>query len=295
MTLGPRKRQPLGSVAGAEKTAAEPVRRLLCAALAAVTGLGFLFAASNGSAAPVGFIPHRAYYGLTMHSVAPGSTITDIRGALFVEWIEGCEGWSSSQRLKLRLFDTTRPMIEAETRFASWESNDGLTYNFNLQNLRQGIVNKELGGRASLRGEGMPGTAEFVAPRGLRFELPAGTIFPMVHLKELIEAGGAGEKVVSRIIFDGTTEEGPFEINAVIGPRRPPETGAVSLPAPARGPSWLMRLAFFRLETNEVLPFYEMSVQLLENGIGAGFFLDYGDSVIRAELQRIELLPRASC
>jgi hypothetical protein len=267
-------------------------RRRLSTTLAAAAGLILV---ELGSAAAAGLVPHRAFYALSLDSIAPGSALTEIRGALFVEWVEGCEGWSSSQRFKLRVFDTAKPMVEQETRFASWEANDGLTYSFNMQSLRQGVVNRELRGRAALRGEGMSGTAEFTLPEGLRFDLPEGTMFPLVHLKEVIDAASAGEKVVSRVVFDGTNEQGPFEINAVIGPRRPPQDDMERLPASVRAPSWPMRLAFFQHESKEALPFYEMTVQLLENGLAENFLLDFEDSIIRAELDRIEVLERPSC
>ncbi len=270
-------------------------RRRLSTTLAAAAGLVLLGLGSAALAGAAGLVPHRAFYALSLDTIAPGTTLTEIRGALFVEWVEGCEGWSSSQRFKLRVFDATKPMIEQETRFASWEANDGLAYNFNMQSLRQGVVTRELRGRATLRGEGMSGTAEFTVPKGLHFDLPAGTLFPLVHLKEVIEAAGAGEKVVSRVVFDGTNEQGPFEINAVIGPRRLPDDDLERLPASVRAPSWPMRLAFFQLESEEVLPFYEMTVQLLENGLAEEFLLDYEVSVIRAELDRVEVLARPSC
>jgi hypothetical protein len=42
-------------------------------------------------------------------------------------------------------------------------------------------------------------------------------------------------------------------------------------------------------------PFYEMSVDLLGNGIARDMELDYGDSVIGAKLERIEVLNKPKC
>ena len=270
-------------------------RRLV--GLSVATGIGSLLlaAASSLSAAGVDILPHRAFYTLNLDSTAPGNTLTDVRGALFVEWTERCEGWSGSQRLQLRLTDATRPTVDIDTRFSSWEEKGSLGYRFSLLNLRDGVPEKELSGRASLEGVGKPGVAVFSAPPDLRIDLPAGVIFPYRHLLDVVEGAIAGKKVISRSVFDGTDEEGFFEINAVIGPSRDPDPDEAKLPAAANQRSWVIRLAFFSPAEDTVVPFYEMTADLLENGISRWFLLDYGDWVVRADLDRIELLPRPSC
>lgn len=240
-------------------------------------------------------VPHRAFYTLSLHSARPGTTVSSARGAMFLEWEEDCDGWASSQRFQLRLFNVTEPMVDIDSRFASWESKDGLTYHFTLKNLRNGQPEKELRGQATLEGKGKGGTAEFLGLEPARVELPPGTVFPFRHLVEVIDAARAGEKVISRLVFDGTDEEGVVEVNGVIGAAHPPEEGESKLPASAERPSWDMRFAFFRAKSDEVLPFYELTVRLLDNGIARQFLLDYGDTVIRVDLDRIEILPRPSC
>lgn len=241
------------------------------------------------------FVPHRAFYALSLHTARPGSTVTSARGAMYLDWSEDCAGWSSSQRFQLRMVDAVGPVTEIDSRFASWEANDGLSYEFVVENVRNGRPEKQLRGSATLEGAGKGGTAEFIGPEPTRIDLPPGTIFPMTHMVDIIDAALAGEKVVSRLVFDGTDERGVFEVNGVIGPRHEPEGEESVLPASVDRPYWDMRFAFFHAESDEVLPFYELSVEFMENGIARGFLLDYGDSVIRVDLERIEVLPKPTC
>ncbi len=240
-------------------------------------------------------LPHRAVYGLSLKETSGGSTLADVKGAMYVDWVETCEGWSSSQRLEIRFIDLRMPDIDIDSKFASWESRDGLSYRFNVVSLTDGQPDKELRGQASLAALGAAGEAEFTAPEPRRLDLPAGTMFPGRHMLELLDRAAAGDKIVSRVVFDGTSEEGPFEINAVIGPLKQPAGKSAVLPPELDKPYRPMRLAFFNLDPEAVEPFYELSAEVMDSGIARSFLLDYGDSVIAAKLGRIELVERPAC
>lgn len=262
------------------------LRALIAAALS-------LVAFESASAADIQ--PHRAVYGLTLKDVSPGNTLTDVKGAMYIDWIETCEGWTSSQRLEIRFFDSRQPEVDIDSKFASWESRDGLNYRFDVVSLRNGAPEKELRGHASFPAPGAAGTAEFTGSFKHEFKLSPGTVFPGQHMLELLDTAAAGGKILSRTVFDGTSEEGPFDINAVIGPLKTPAAKDSVLPPDLDKPYYPMRLAFFNLGKEDVEPFYELSVNVMANGIARSFLLDYGDSVIAAKLERIELAERPAC
>lgn len=256
----------------------------------------FVVLASPGIArAAADLVPHQAYYSLHLKSVSPGSTLTEVSGAMYIDWVDSCEGWSSSQRLELRFYDASKPVVNIDSRFASWESRDGLSYRFSVQSTRNGEADKQLNGKASLQGAGQGGEAEFLGAKPAKFDLPAGTLFPSRHMIELIDRAAAGDKIVSRTVFDGTSDDGPFLVNAVIGPQKPATADDAILPKSANLPYRSMRLAFFNPAKEEDTPFYEMSVDLMDNGIARSFVLDYGDSVIGAALDKIKLLGKPKC
>lgn len=261
---------------------------------AAILGAALCLVSLAGAGA-ADILPHRAVYGLSLKETSGGSTLADVKGAMYVDWVETCEGWSSSQRLEIRFIDLRLPDIDIDSKFASWESRDGLSYRFNVLSLHNGQPEKELRGQASLPALGEVGKAEFTAPEPRALDLPAGTIFPGRHMLELLERAAAGDKIVSRIVFDGTSEDGPFEINAVIGPLKKPAEKLAALPPELDKPYRPMRLAFFNLGREHVEPFYELSAEVMDNGIARSFLLDYGDSIIAAKLGRIELMERPRC
>jgi hypothetical protein len=263
-------------------------RRAVLAALA-------VLAAGCGEAFAADLVPHQAFYTLHLKSTVPGSTLSDVKGAMYIDWVDSCEGWSSSQRLQLRFYDSAKPAVEIDSRFASWESRDGLSYRFEVNSTRDGVPDKQLAGKATLQGDGKPGQADFTGAHAFKMDLPAGTIFPIKHMIELIDRAAAGDKIVSRTVFDGTSEDGPFDINAVVGPQKKAVADDPVVPKAVNQAYRPMRLAFFNPGEEEVSPFYEMSVDLMDNGIARSFVLDYGDSAIAAELQRIELLDRPKC
>jgi hypothetical protein len=262
------------------------------AALVAVLGAS---AAGIGLAAAADLVPHEAFYTLQLNRTSPGSTLSDVKGAMYIDWVESCEGWSSSQRLQLRFYDSAKAAVEVDSRFASWESRDGLSYRFSVESTHDKTPDKQLNGKATLQGQGLAGQAEFIGRDPMKMELPAGTVFPVRHMIDLIDRAVAGDKIVSRTVFDGTSDEGPFEVNAVIGPLKKAVANDPIVPKAVNQAYRPMRLAFFKLGSDEMTPFYELSVNLMDNGIARSLLLDYGDSVIGAKLERIEILEKPKC
>jgi EipB-like len=239
---------------------------------------------------------HRAAYKLSLGN-GKSSGIAELDGAMYIDWHEACEGWTISQRMRFQIFDDDGQPIDNDISFSSWEAKDGQTYRFTLRTMRNGEVAEELRGRAELEGRGKGGKAVFSEPEDEVIELPPGTIFPTEHSIELIQKARAGEKIFSRHVFDGATLDGALEINALITGRSPAEK---SLPAKvaadlAKGESWRVRMAFFKLEEQAAEPEYETSMRLLDNGVGLDFLFDYKDFSIKAQLEQLEALPKPRC
>jgi hypothetical protein len=99
-----------------------------------------------------------------------------------------------------------------------------------------------------------------------------------------------------RYVFDGTSVDDAALVSAVIGRMsRSGETiGGTKSPLLDR-PSWPMRLAFFPADSKSEEPDYELSMTLLDNGVSRDMVLDYGDYAVKAELAKIEPLPKPAC
>jgi hypothetical protein len=239
--------------------------------------------------AAVQLASHRAVYSMALGTARSGSNTVDVRGAMYLEIAEACDGWTVSQRVRMTLYATQGGEIDTDSNFSSWESRDGKSYRFTVRNLRSGKVTEEFRGDANLEGAGHSGKATFTA--GVTFDLPKGTLFPTEHMEKLIAAAQDGSMRLSRIMFDGATLDGPLEVNAIIGsPVKP--AGGDHLTDRA---SWPVRMAFFPIQSQQAEPDYEVEVRLNDNGVSNRLLLDYGDFTVNAALEKIEPLPKPKC
>lgn len=266
-------------------------RRILV--VTSVLMVGLAAPAVELTAATPQMASHRAVYTMSLGTARSGSSTADARGVMYLEWAEGCDGWTVSQRMKLMLYPAQGGEIDTDSNFSSWESRDGLSYRFTVRNLRDGKVAEEFRGDARMDGPERSGKAVFTTPSGLSFELPKGSMFPTEHMVRLIMAAQAGEKRFSRVMFDGANSEGPLEVNAIIGAPSGLVTGAAD--ELTNKTSWPVRMAFFPILSQQAEPEQEVSVRLYENGVADHYLLDYGDFTVTAVVEKMEPLPRPKC
>lgn len=261
----------------------------------------FVLAAACGAPSPalalaMEIAPHRAVYDMALASLRSGSSVADVRGRMMFEWADACDGWTIEQRFHLSFFYAEGDQVDMTTNYATWEAKDGTSYRFNVRKLINGAVDEELRGEAELAGSG--GLARYVRPEASETRLPAGTMFPTAHTIAMLEAASSGEKVFGRTVFDGSDAEGITDISAAVGLKRPAGQGDASVPGAGgllEGAAWPLRLAFFVPAEETVAPEYEMSLELLENGVARSMLIDYGDFAVSARLNEIEALPRPKC
>lgn len=251
--------------------------------------------ASAPSAKSAEIAPHRALYTMTLGSARNDSGVVDARGTMDYEWGESCDGWTIEQRyrLKMRYAETTD--VDIISSFITWESKDGLHYRFNQKQTRNGEVDQEIRGEAKLDGPGKGGVVEFSQPQPQKLQLEPGVMFPSAHTILLIDAAHEGENFVSRLIFDGATDENAVQVSAAIGVKLAPDPVAAALSPLLQRPGWRVRLAFFPVDANAEKPDYELGMRLLDNGVSQDMVIDYGEYSIRAKLDDIEPLTKPNC
>lgn len=250
--------------------------------------------ASASAGPPVDVAPHRAIYNLELGTTEQRGDVAGAQGAMVLEWAESCEGWEIQQRIRLRLLTKRDRDIDIDSSFTSSESKDGLSYRFSSRMQRNGVVEEDLRGKASLKGLGKAGEAIFSRPEERRVALPKGAMFPTAHILKLIDTARRGEKLLWRVVFDGATEEGPYELNALIGDVIRADAAPITTPL-GDMPFWRIRLAYFPVGSTEAMPDWELSVSLQENGVARDMVLDYGDFTVDAVLESIDPLPKPDC
>ena len=243
-------------------------------------------------------VPHRATYDMKLSAARPTSGIVDVNGRMVLETVDSCDGWEIKQRIKLDFLRSEGDEFGTDSSFTSYETKDGLALRFSVRNIQDDEVEEELRGHADLESIGGKGRATFSLPEPRSFGLPAGTLFPTTHLALIIRHARDGDKSASYSVFDGARLDGAFHVNAIIGrPARGTGGGAVrgDVGLLRNQPAWGIRYAFFAAGGQGSNPEYEMSIDLLGNGVARSMLLDYGDFAIDSRLVQIEALPRPKC
>jgi len=246
-------------------------------------------------AAEQAIVPHRALYQMQLAGTRTGSSVTGVSGRMAFEWADACEGWTIEQRFQLTFQYAEGNRVEMVTNFTTWETKDGLSYRFNVRRLMNGEVDEEVRGDATTDPAG-EGRIRYIRPEAREEALPKGALFPTAHTLEILAAARSNERHLSRVVFDGSDNEGPTEVSAAIGTGGRPR---VTLSGPGgallTGTMYPVRMAFFPVASGSPEPQYEMTLWLLENGVAEQILIDYGDFRVQGTLRELEALPTPRC
>jgi hypothetical protein len=237
---------------------------------------------------------HRAVYDLSM-ARGDGMGMT-VGGRLVLEFRNVCEGFTLSQRLRTQTTTPDGETTEGDYSVTSWESMDGLRYRFNVRHLTDGEPPEEFVGTARIAKRGAAGTVTFTKPAGEKLALPAGTVFPSEHLAILIREARAGSRFAPVKVFEGSGDDGVFDVGGSIGKEYPAGSASAPLLAPMKSlRAWQVRLAYFPIAKGAEQPQYEMGFRLFENGVSDELILDYGDYALKGTLTALQLFPKPNC
>ena len=269
----------------------------ICSVLCAA-GLSVASAAPAVAPPPAEPSAHRALYTMTLDHADSTSSVDGAVGTLYYEWGDACDGWTVQQRYKLVIHYQQDAPVELTSNYLTWESKDGTSFRFNDRETRNGNLDQDIRGSAKLSAKDHSGVAIFEKPKPQRFTLAAGTLFPTAHTFALIEAGLAGKDYLAASVFDGSVVDGASQVSAVIGKTEHDNAAALGggvKSALLSRRNWPIWLAFFSNATKDPTPDYALGMHMLENGVSSEMSIDYGDYVIKAQLQSIEPLPKPGC
>jgi hypothetical protein len=267
--------------------------RFLVAALGLVAAL-----ATSGAvvAGPVPLLSHRAAYRLSLADSGSkaeansGTTLESVRGALVLEWRADCSGWLSQQRLGFVGTTSEGPGFSYDVRFTSWEAPDDTKLRFQVRSFDDGKPTESITGAASLKAPGGEGSAEYAEPEAKHIDLPAGTLFPTQHMQSLIQAGRAGERIVTNYVFDGSGPDALNKVTAVLG-----QGHTVKAEDGVDEQRWPVSLAYYGVGKADELPEFSIAFELSERGVLHDITLDYGDFALKGELEKLEPLGEPQC
>lgn len=260
------------------------------------------------AAGPTALVPHEATYDMQLGSSRSGSGVVGARGTMNYSFTDTCDGYAVNTRTVLSIsYGMGAPVVSAWD-FSTWESKDGTQYRFKVRNSRNGVVVDTIDGRADMPEDGSPGAATFTEPEGQVMALIPGTLFPTEHTRLLLDrAAGSGSMLVNRPVFDGSSDHGVYEVSALIGLLTPavaaagPEKAAAGTPtdriakALLEGPSWPMTMAFFPLDSNDLMPEFQVGLQYHDNGVAENVVQDFGDFTINGTMTDLKPIAGPDC
>jgi hypothetical protein len=235
------------------------------------------------------FQPHKAIYRMQMSAVRNLQKISAVSGEMFFEWSDACDAWTTTQKFQLDYGYVEGGNQRFVTDYTSWEAKDGHSFSFTSKNSSNGKLHQVYRGSAERAKDGK-GEADFSRPEEKVLNIPTGFLFPSEHTFRLLEAAKSGKKIFSAVMFDGSDDEGPILVNAVLGNKIAARTADEEENELLRGAGWPVRMAFFNIEDENSPADYEMSITLLENGIVRDMAIDYDDFSLEGELVTLEAL-----
>lgn len=256
----------------------------LCVYASCATIFGAALAIPLKAEASVSLASYKALYAIQMKTVQTGSNVVDVHGKILSEVKKSCDGWISNNKLNLTYEYSEDSPVQVGTNMTRFEGFDGKTLNFSSIRTNNGELDRELRGIAKISSTGQE-KVQFSIPENLSFDLTGHTLFPQAHTAKLIEIAQSGQRIFNARVFDGNDDKGAIEINAVIG-RKTCEQAKDSL---LSGCGWAIREAVFHdTGIGQSVSDYEMSMDLLENGVVKSMTADYHSFSVTQKLIAIE-------
>ena len=247
-------------------------------------------AASQGDANSVELLPHRATYSITLDKNYNDEDIADAKGQMTIQLAKIGEGWAIEQKSTLHIYYKDGSAEQVITTLATYESMDGLKYSFNARTLRAD-QEETISGDAILASKGGAGIVTYQQPEESRIQLPVGAIFPTQHLIHMLQAAMKGQKVVSNIVFDGSSEtHEAVQVDTVLGAGQDPKLALTTNKDLLQAKKvWPMRMAIYAVDSNGPEADYEITQHVLERGVIRDMTLDYGTFKVKAVLNQVEV------
>ncbi|MCV6546437.1 MAG: cell envelope integrity EipB family protein [Cohaesibacter sp.] len=287
----------------------QPVKKLIVA-LGLVVFVGNSFHALNGALsvlaadvkpAPVGDLAplssFRAVYDITLAQGGNRAGVSSMDGRMVYE-LNGsaCDGYALTHRFVTRVDLSEGQGSLTDLRAASFENPQDRSFQFIIQT----FVDQEL--RQISRGVAIHDTdLSYVVlsePEEKTMELGRDALFPVEYIVALLKAASSGERFFKAAIYDGSeTGEVVLDSTALIGVAKSNGNAAFAYPSLSGLRHWPVTIAYFERgkDKDEMVPIYEISMDLYENGVSAGIEIKYPDFSLTGSLSGLSILENETC
>jgi hypothetical protein len=179
------------------------------------------------------------------------------------------------------------------SHFESWEADSGDKYSFDILEESSFEGRKDFGGFVQL-GTDSAGEAVFTMTPDTVVDLPTDTVFPVQHVRRILDKAEAGEKMMSATVFSGAEPDSALMRTSTVvgGWRDAPGDGLGQL---GEDGYWQINVAYFKPAATTSEPEYVIKFEMQRNGLVRGYEIDYGDFSIEASLTSAEPVEIQSC
>lgn len=274
---------------------------MLVALTVAAPGTNAL-AASAAAAAGHKLVPHRAVYDMMLGDAEEQAGIAGLKGRMVYDFSgDACEGYSVNFRFVTEFQDKNGGTQITDLQTTSFEEPHAESYQF----LAKTFIDRKL--VESTRGTARSGegaiAVDLKEPAEKSVSIGGDVLFPTQHLLSVMKAADDGVHFVAADIYDGAeTGEKVYATTTVIGAkaRNGGSAGQGDGAAPLADLTyWPVTIAYFDPSkddaSGELLPVYQLSFQLFENGVSSRLELDYGDFTIQGKMASLELYEETEC
>lgn len=241
-------------------------------------------------------LSHRAVYTMALSKISESDGVRAASGSMTYTLTDRCDGYTIETDLSLSLSFANGNENQVEQRYAAWEAKDGKSSTFRFQVVENGKIAKAYHGDIHFKDDGM-GTANYDDGKVQTFDLPRGTLLSTAHTLALLKSAAAREKFVSKMVIDGSFDQGPLWVTATIAP--PHDGGVLAVKGDSGtmtgGQYWPVGLAYFPASSSQTTPEYEITQNILGTGVTRSMLQDFGGFTLSFTPVRVETVAKPPC
>jgi len=261
--------------------------------------VGFVtLAGFPAQAAGISLAAHRAVYDLSLLRGSGSAAPVSARGRIVYEFTgSACKGYQVAFRQMTEITPSEGEPRLTDTRSLTYESGDGKTLHYRIENLVGGQVASTNEGEATRSGDGSL-SIDISKPTKKKSDNDVDAIFPTAQMIKSIEAARNGESTVEMKIYDGSDGgDKIYQTLNIIGHRSNDALNDPTKTTPAMKDMsrWRVTVSYFDMAKSDSSPSYTLSFNMWENGVSSDLVLDYGDFALKGTMTKLDLLPAAPC